>query len=220
MQSNYSEEKKLVYDTTMCLYHSGLIRASSGNVSSRVQNSELMAITPTGVRYDVLKMDDIVVCDLDGVLVEGKMNPSSEFRMHAAIYKAFPHICGVVHTHSPFAITFAALGESIPMVSIEGLMVGSNILPVTERFSIPGSQEVGESALTYFMENPDLRGLILSNHGLLTIGEKLDSAMSLAESIELEAQIYYQTRMIGTPKLISEEQRKIIIETYMKGKLK
>ncbi len=220
MNSNYSEDKKLVYDTTMSLYHAGLIKASSGNVSSRVQNTEFMAITPTGVRYDILKMEDIVICDLDGVLIEGAMKPSSEFRMHAAIYKAFPHINGVVHTHSPFAITFAALGESVPMVSIEGLMVGSNILPVTERFSIPGSEEVGESALTYFKENPDLRGLILSNHGLLTIGEKLAAAMSLAESIELEAQVYYQARLMGTPKLISEEQRKIIIETYMKGKLK
>jgi len=220
MSDNYSEEKKLVYDTTMSLYHGGFIRASSGNVSSRVQNTEFMAITPTGVRYDLLKVEDIVICDLDGALVEGTLNPSSEFRMHAAIYKAFSHINGVVHTHSPFVITFAALEENIPMVSIEGLMVGSNILPVTERFSIPGSQEVGESALSYFRKNPDLRGLILSNHGLLTIGEKLASAMSLAESIELEAQVYYQAQLIGTPKLISEEQRKIIIETYMKGKLK
>jgi len=220
MDNKYMKHKEMVFNTTINLFKSGLIRASSGNISARIEKEKLMAITPTGIRYDLLNLEDITVCDWAGSVVDGSKNPSSEFRMHAAIYEAFPNINGIVHTHSPFAITFAALGESVPMISIEGLMVGSNILPVTERFSIPGSREVGESALEIFHANYDLRGLLLLNHGLLTIGETLTDAMNLAESIELEAQVYYQARLLGTPRLISEEQRKTIVNSYMKGKLK
>lgn len=219
MDPKYSKIKEMVYHTSISLYNSGLIKASSGNVSARIENEDLMAITPTGIRYDVLKIEDIVISDWEGSVVEGAKKPSSEFRMHAAIYKTLPNINGIVHTHSPFAITFAALGESLPMVSIEGLMVGSNILPVTEKFSIPGSQDVGDSALAFLKQNPELRGVLLLNHGLLTVGDELIDAMNLAESIELEAQIYYHARLLGTPRLISEEQRKTIINNYMKGKL-
>ena len=218
--SKYLKEKEMVFNTTFNLFKSGLIRASSGNISARIEKNELMAITPTGIRYDLLTLEDITVSDWTGSAIDGGKNPSSEFRMHAAIYEAFPDISGIVHTHSPYAITFAALGENVPMISIEGLMVGSNILPVTERFSIPGSRDVGESALEVFHANPGLRGLLLLNHGLINIGESLADAMNLAESIELEAQVYYQARMLGTPRLISEEQRKTILNNYMKGKLK
>ena len=206
-----------VYQTTMALYDEGLVNTSAGNVSMRCPGSEWIAITPTGVRYDEFEEEDIVFMHLTEDRREGDRKPSTEFLLHLGIYQNLPHIGGVVHTHSPYVLTFAALGEPIPMITIEGLQCGANIVPLTKRFSLPGSQDLVLSALEVIEENKDIKALLLMNHGLITFGDTLLEALSLAESIEKEAQVYFQARMLGTPKVITEEQRKMIIENYKKG---
>lgn len=206
-----------VFETTMALYEEGLIRTSAGNVSMRCPGSDWIAITPTGVRYDELEEDDIVFLHLTEDRREGDRKPSTEYLMHLSIYQNIPNIGGIVHTHSPYILTFAALGEAIPMITIEGLLCGANKVPVTKRFSLPGTQDIALDAIEVLQENPDLKALLLMNHGLLTVGETLPEALSLAESIEREAQVYYQARTLGNPKTITEEQRKAIVEHYKKG---
>jgi len=206
-----------VFETTMSLYEEGLIRTSAGNVSMRCPGSDWIAITPTGVRYDELEKDDIVFLNLIEDRREGDRKPSTEFLVHLGIYQNLPHIGGVVHTHSPYVLTFAALGQAIPMVTIEGLLCGANEVPVTKRFSLPGTQDLVLSVLEIFKENPELKAVLLMNHGLITIGETLSEALSLAESIEREAQVYYQARTLGTPNTITNEQRIAIVEHYKKG---
>ena len=206
-----------VYETTMALYEEGLIRTSAGNVSMRCPGSDCIAITPTGVRYDELEKDDIVFLHLTEDRREGDRKPSTEYLMHLSIYQNIPNIGGIIHTHSPYILTFATLGEPIPMVTIEGLLSGSNMVPVTKRFSLPGTQDIAMDAIEIFQEKPELRALLLMNHGLLTVGETLPEALSLAESIEREAQVYYQARTLGIPKTITEEQQKAIVANYKKG---
>ena len=205
-----------VFETTMVLYEEGLIRTSAGNVSMRCPGSDWIAITPTGLRYDELEEEDIVFLHLTEDRREGDRSPSTEYLMHLGIYQKMPNIGGIVHTHSPYALTFAALGESIPMVSIEGLLCGSNVVPVTKRFCIPGTQDIALSALELFEENPNQKALLLMNHGLITVGETLADALCLAESVEREAQVYYQARTLGTPRTIHEEERLAIIRNYKK----
>ena len=108
------ELKKKVYEANMELPRRGLITYTWGNVSGIDRESGLFVIKPSGVEYDLLKPEDMVVIDLNGNKVEGDYNPSSDTPTHLELYKAFPKIGGVVHTHSPWATSWAQAGRSIP----------------------------------------------------------------------------------------------------------
>ena len=105
--------KQKVYEANMLLPKYGLITFTWGNVSGIDRNSGLFVIKPSGVEYDVMKPEDMVVVDLDGNKVEGELNPSSDTETHRVLYREFPNIGGVVHTHSRWATTFAQAGQGI-----------------------------------------------------------------------------------------------------------
>ncbi|NCB44439.1 MAG: class II aldolase/adducin family protein [Clostridia bacterium] len=212
------EYQKEVFETSMILYREELVKASSGNVSMRCPGSDWMVITPTGIRYDCMEEEDMVFIHLNDGRREGDQWPSSEYLMHLGIYRKYPEIGGIVHTHSPYVMTIAALGDPLPMITIEGVHAGSNMIPVTERFCIPGTQDITDSILELVEENPRLRAVLIMNHGLVAMGDNLSEALSLAESIEREAQVYFQAKTLGKPKLISEDQRREIQENYIKGR--
>ncbi len=94
----------------------GLVVWTAGNVSGRVPGHDLMVIKPSGVSYDELTPESMIVCDLDGVVVEGDLSPSSDTAAHAYVYRHMPEVGGVVHTHSPYACAWAARGEPVPCV--------------------------------------------------------------------------------------------------------
>ena len=106
--------KKEVFEANMLLPKYGLVTFTWGNVSGIDRESGLVVIKPSGVDYDIMKAEDMVVVDLDGKVVEGKLKPSSDTATHVELYKAFPNIGGVVHTHSPYATSWAQSGRSIP----------------------------------------------------------------------------------------------------------
>ena len=106
--------KQAVYDANMALPRLGLVTFTWGNVSGIDREQGLVVIKPSGVRYDALTPDHLVVLDLDGAVVEGTLNPSSDTRTHLQLYRAFPQLGGVVHTHSPYAVGWAQAGEDIP----------------------------------------------------------------------------------------------------------
>ncbi|MBP3656068.1 MAG: L-ribulose-5-phosphate 4-epimerase [Clostridia bacterium] len=106
--------KKAVYEANMELPRRGLVTYTWGNVSGIDRESGLVVIKPSGVEYDDLTPEDLVVLNLDGEIVEGKLNPSSDTKTHLELYKAFPQLGGIVHTHSPYAVGWAQAGEDIP----------------------------------------------------------------------------------------------------------
>ena len=106
--------KKAVYEANMELPRRGLVTYTWGNVSGIDRESGLVVIKPSGVDYDHLTAEDLVVLTLDGEIVEGKLNPSSDTKTHLELYKAFPQLGGIVHTHSPYAVAWAQAGEDIP----------------------------------------------------------------------------------------------------------
>ena len=108
------ELKAKVLEANLLLPKHGLVTFTWGNVSGIDRESGLVVIKPSGVEYDVMKAEDMVVVDLDGKVVEGKWKPSSDTPTHVVLYKAFPNIGGVVHTHSRWAVTFAQAGMAIP----------------------------------------------------------------------------------------------------------
>ena len=207
----YQEVREQVYETVMKSVKNGLIRLSAGNISTRTADG-LVAITPTGIAYDVLKPEEIAIVDLNGNPVDAPKKPSSETPMHTAIYRGLPHVGAILHTHSPFAITFATLGKEIPMISIELFTCGAPI-PVAP-WACPGTPEAGEVTVDIFCRRPELKICLLRNHGLVAIGKNLDNAFELAYDAEIGMQIYHQALQLGQPELITPQRIEQILQVY------
>ena len=132
----YEETRTALLKVVLKLYQKDLIQLNSGNVSVRA-SAEHVAITPTGIPYDDMTAEDVVIIDLNGIVIEGIHKPSSEMPMHMTVYKNMPHVNSVIHSHSPYALAFAVVGRNIPVVSTEGLAVRGPI-PVAE-YACPGT---------------------------------------------------------------------------------
>lgn len=195
------------------MFEMGLVSGTAGNISCRIPGEQIAIITPSGIPYEKLSAEDMTVVDLDGQLVEGKYLPSSETPMHTYLLRMFPAIQAVVHTHSPYATAFSVLREPIPVIALEGLGVNAVRVEVSH-FQIPGTLEIGKAAYEALSRNPDSRGILLANHGVLTIGNTLDQAFSLAASIEWEAKIYAIARSAGKPVALTEVEVDQIKQNY------
>ena len=179
-----------------------LIRLSAGNISTRTEDG-LVAITASGVKYRNMTVEDISIVDLDGNLVEG-LKPSSETPMHTVIYRNLPDVGSIYHTHSTFAITFAMLGDDIPMANLELLVCGAPI-PVAP-WACPATTKAGEVTVGIFKDRPKLRVILLRKHGLVAIGANLDNAFDMAFNAEVGFQSYYQALVLGRPEPVTAEQ--------------
>lgn len=209
----YEETRASLLRVVLNLYKKNLIQHNSGNVSVRA-SSEHIAITPRGMPYDDMTTEDMVIIDLNGDTVEGIHTPSSEMPMHTAVYKNMPHINAVIHSHSPYALAFAVVGKSIPIVSTEGLAVRGPI-PVAE-YACPGTEEQGYAAIRAMNGPPPVMGTLLKNHGVLAVGTSLSQAYSIACRIEMSAQVYFLASQIGNPDILTDEQIQEIKRVYLK----
>ncbi|MBL7164513.1 MAG: class II aldolase/adducin family protein [Anaerolineales bacterium] len=198
----YQSTREQLLDTVIKANEVDLIRMSAGNISTRTADG-LVAITPSGVKYRNMSIEDISIVDLDGNLVEG-LKPSSETPMHTAIYRNLPDVGSICHTHSTYAITFAMLGDEIPMVNLELLVCGAPI-PVAP-WASPGTPKAGEVTVEIFKDRPELKVILLRKHGLVAIGANLDHAFDMAFNAEVGFQSYYQALLLGKPEPITDEQ--------------
>jgi ribulose 1-phosphate aldolase len=200
-----------LYETVMKAKEAGLIRLSAGNICARTDDG-LAVITPSGIKYDVLQLEDLTIVDLDGKIVDGTKKPSSETPMHTSILKHLPHAGAVCHTHSPYAMTFATLGMEIPTISLELYVCGAPI-PVAP-WVCPGTLQAGEIVVDIFKQNPALKVCLLRNHGMVAIGTNLENTFELAYNAEVGMQTYYQALQLGKPALITDEQQEEIRRVY------
>ena len=184
-----------IVDRSLQAFRKGLFSGTSGNMSCFLRDEGLMLITPTSVRYDVMRAEDIVALRLDGTVAEGKLKPSSEWRMHAAVYEACPEVNAVFHTHSPYATAFAVNRRTIPAVLIEALVFLGGDIRCAD-YATPGTKEVGLNAIPALEGR---KGCTLANHGVLAVGDDLAQAYLNAEYIEDVARIYTLARSVGTP---------------------
>jgi len=194
------ELKREIAEKSLQAYRAGLFSGTSGNMSCYLHDEGKIPITPTSVRYETLRPEDIVVMRLDGTVLEGRFKPSSEWRMHAVIYEKFPKVSAVFHTHSPYATAFAAVRKSIPAILIESrIFLGGEIR--CAEYATPGTREVGLAA-SEVLEGRG--GCTLSNHGVLAVGSDLAEAYLRAEYIEDTAKIYTYAKSIGEPVELTE----------------
>lgn len=209
----YESTRKALLKVVLTLYEKDYIQLNSGNVSVRA-SAEHLVITPTGISYDDLKVEDLVIIDPDGATVEGNHKPSSETPMHTTIYKNMPDVKAVVHTHSPYALAFATVGRSIPVISTEGLVVRGPI-PVAD-YACPGTEAQGWAAMRAMQGPPSVKGALLKNHGVLATGANISQAYAVACRIEMAAKVFFLALQIGNPDILTDEQIKEIRSVYLK----
>src|SRR3954467_576847 len=175
----------------------GLVVWTAGNVSARVPGADLLVIKPSGVSYDDLTPASMVVCDLDGAVVEGELAPSSDTAAHAYVYRHMPRVGGVVHTHSTYASAWAARGEPIPCVLTAMADEFGAEIPIGP-FSLIGDDSIGRGIVST-LEGHRSPAVLMRNHGVFTIGKDARAAVKAAVMCEDVARTVHIARQLGEP---------------------
>ena len=186
-----------------------LTTGSGGNISVYNREKNLVAISPSGLDYYETTPEDIVILDMDGNLVEGKHRPSSEAGMHLAFYKNRADVSGIVHTHSKFATAIACMGWELPAVHYLIGMAGHRVK--CTGYATYGSDELAKKALETIGHS---NAVLLANHGLIALGEDVDRAFSTAEHLEFVSEVYYLTKTLGTPNILSDEDMDEVMKKF------
>ncbi len=175
-----------------------LVTWTSGNVSMRDQATGYVVIKPSGVRYEALKPEHMVVVDLEGNVIEGNLKPSSDTASHLYIYRHRDDVGGVVHTHSPYATAFAALGRPIPVYLTAHADEFGGPIPCGG-FALIGGAEIGKEVVASIGAS---RAVLLKNHGVFTIGPTGEAAVKAAVMVEDVARTVWLMLQIGQPEEI------------------
>ncbi|ABX06299.1 MAG TPA: L-ribulose-5-phosphate 4-epimerase [Herpetosiphon sp.] len=179
----------------------GLVTWTSGNVSARDPETNLVVIKPSGVMFEDLRPADHVVVDLNGNVIEGDLKPSSDTASHLYIYRHRPDVNGIVHTHSPFATAFAANGKSIPVYLTAMADEFGGPIPCAG-FALIGGEEIGQQVVEHIGTSP---AVLLQNHGVFTIGKSAKAAVKAAVMTEDVARTTWYALQIGQPQEIASE---------------
>lgn len=184
------------------LPRNGLVAWTSGNVSARDPATGLVVIKPSGVRYDDLRPELLVIVDPTGQRVEGELAPSSDTLAHLVVYREMPEVHGVVHTHSTFATAFAAVGRPIP----------AYLTAIADEFGGPipcagyarvGGEEIGRAVVDGIGGSP---AILLRNHGVFAVGPTAEAAVKAAVMVEDAARTVFFALQLGAPLEIPEEE--------------
>ena len=194
------EEKILTARADVAKLHEMLVRYNlviwtGGNISGRVPGADLFVIKPSGVEYDDLTPENMILCDLDGTVIEGEHSPSSDTAAHAYIYRNMPEVNGVVHTHSTYATAWAARGEAIPCVITGQADEFGGDIPVGP-FAIIGDDSIGRGVVATLTGHRS-RAVLMQNHGVFTIGSSPRDAVKAAVMAEDVARTVHIAKQLG-----------------------
>jgi L-ribulose-5-phosphate 4-epimerase len=203
------ELRELVWKCNLELPKNGLVKMTSGNVSARDPESGLVVIKPSGYSYEEMMPVDMVVVDLEGDVVDGHLKPSVDTDTHLYIYRHRPDVFGIAHTHSPYATTFAVLGEPIPACLTATAMLGGEI-------PLGGYVPIGGEAIGAEIVNKigNSLAIIMQNHGVFTIGPSAKVATKMAIEVEEIAKITHMAMLRGEPIMLTEDQVGEIADMY------
>ncbi|HEU5158674.1 MAG TPA: L-ribulose-5-phosphate 4-epimerase [Streptosporangiaceae bacterium] len=201
----------------VCDLHHELVRYrlvvwTAGNVSARVPGADLIVIKPSGVSYDDLTPESMVVCDLDGKRVDGALAPSSDTAAHAYVYRAMPRVGGIVHTHSTYATAWAARGEAIPCV-LTGMADEFGAEIPCGPFARIGGDDIGRGIVAT-LEGHRSPAVLMRNHGVFTIGPTARAAVKAAVMCEDAARTVHVARALGEPLPIAQADIDSLHERY------
>jgi L-ribulose-5-phosphate 4-epimerase len=192
--------KKEVYKAHMNLWKHKLVMWTSGNVSGRDPKTNLVVIKPSGVPYDKLSPDNLVVVDLNGKIIDENLKPSVDMATHLYIYRNMSDVNSVIHTHSTYASAFAAIGKPIPVCLTAMADFFGRDIPVGELVMI-GEEEMGKEIVRKIGNS---KAIIMKNHGPFTIGASVNEALKSAIFLEESAKTLIMAKILGEPQPIPE----------------
>ena len=203
------KERELIVEHGKKLITNGLTTGSGGNISIYNRELGLVAISPSGQDYFKTEIQDIVIIDLEGNIVEGDLKPSSEWSMHLIFYKNREDANAIVHTHSKYATAISCMGWTLEPVHYLIGMAGYDVK--CAKYATYGSQELAENALEAIGNRS---AVLLENHGLITLGSDVERAFSTAEHLEFVSEIYYLTKTLGSPNLLNQTQMDEVMKKF------
>jgi L-ribulose-5-phosphate 4-epimerase len=212
MNANINEVRATVAALHAELTRYNLVAWTAGNVSARVPGADLMVIKPSGVSYDALTPEAMIVCDLDGTVVDGDYAPSSDTAAHAYVYRAMPEIGGVVHTHSTYASAWAARGEAIPCVLTAMADEFGGEIPIGP-FALIGNDDIGKGIVATLAGHRS-PAVLMQNHGVFTIGRTARDAVKAAVMCEDVARTVHIARSLGQPLPIPQSDIDALYDRY------
>jgi len=198
-----------VLDAAKGMLRLGLVSGTAGNVSGRL-DEERICLTPSSVPYETMTLDDLVVTDLDGKVLEGTNGPTSEKALHLACFRRYPEIGGVIHCHAAYATMFGLVHEPIPAIIEEVVVYLGGDVPICD-YRPTGSDELGEEVAERL---GDRSAAIVANHGIVTMGDTPDKALHNAELTERTAMIVWGARALGTPVPLPAKTNKNMAGVY------
>lgn len=202
--------RKSLFQSSLLLNRKGLNHGATGNLSCRNDNGFI--ITPSGVSLENLDSNSMVEIGFNGEIINSKSNykPSSEWLFHRDIYATKDDIHAIVHTHSVFSSTLSVIGESIPPFHYMIAVAGGDSIRCSD-YALFGSQELSNNIIIAMEQR---KACLISNHGMIAIGKDLNEAINIAIEVEHLAQVYVQAKMIGTPKLLNDNQMLEVIDKF------
>lgn len=204
-----TDTRQAVLDTAKELLRKGLVEGTSGNVSGRRDDGSVV-LTPSSIPYDTMVLDDLVVCDADGKVLEGTRGPTSEKALHLEVMRNYPEIGGVIHLHPVYATMFALIHEPIPAVIEEVVVYIGGDVPIAD-YKTTGSDDLGVEAARHL---GDRSAVLLANHGMVVVGKDPAEALHHAGVVERTAQIVWGARQIGEVKPIPEKVNQDFAAVY------
>ena len=203
--------REIVWKCNLELPKNGLVKMTSGNVSGRDPETGLIVIKPSGLSYEEMTPAHMVVVDLNCRIIAGDLKPSTDTETHLYVYRNRPDVFGMVHTHSPYATSFAALGQPIPACLTASAMLGGEI-------PLGGYAPIGGEAIGREIVNKigGALAIIMQNHGVFTIGSSPEEATKMAVEVEEIAKITHLAMLRGQPIQLTPDQLDYMLNLYQK----
>ena len=200
--------RKAIVENGIRMLHSGLTVETWGNISMRDPETGLIYLTPSGMPYDQIVPEDVVVMDSGCNVVEGTRKPTIEAPMHVGIMNARPDVNAVLHTHPVDSQVFALLHRDIPPVIDEAAQLLHGTVKCAE-YALPGTDALAENVIKALGDRP---ACLMANHGAVAVGSNIDMAFKVCTVLEMTAKIYYKALCIGNPEPIDDEKVAFMVD--------
>jgi L-fuculose-phosphate aldolase len=197
------------------MFEKGWIAANDGNITIRLDDNRVLA-TPTGVCKGLMRVEDLLVCDLNGAKLYGERECTTELAMHLTIYRMRPDVCGVVHAHPPVATGFAAAGRALDLALLPEVVISLGSVPLAD-YGLPGTPALTEGMLPYI---PKYDALLMANHGAVTYGDDVFQAFHRMEIVEHFARIALVAELLGGPKVLPRVEVQKLFDSRARYKVK
>jgi len=211
LENNIQLLRKEIIEAGKRVYDRGYVASNDGNISARIDDKRVL-ITPTGVSKGFMKMEDLIIVDMEGSLVSGDKKPSSETNMHLQIYKDRPEVNSVCHAHPPYSTGFAVAGIEMDKMTLPEVIISLGVIPIVE-YGTTGTEELYAQIKKYIL---DYDALLLANHGALTVGTSVLNAYHKMETLEHAAKIQFIAQQLGKVNELNIKQTEQLLE--LRGK--